>query len=75
MCLKTCTSRLPLGEAGPKGLKGQEMKSRRPQAAIPFTCPLTAVAELSRGRAYSLTDFLICHEYISSISLIYAWQL
>ena len=29
--------RLPLGEAGPKGLKGQGMKSRRPEAAFFFS--------------------------------------
>ena len=33
-------------------------------------CPLTAVAELSRGRAFPLKDYLICPGYLLAISLI-----
>jgi len=36
-CLKSLARRLPLGEAGPKGLKGQGMESRRPEAANFFS--------------------------------------
>ena len=34
-------------------------------------CPLTAIAELSRRESLSTMDFLICHEYVSSVSLIF----
>ena len=58
MCLKTYMGRLPLGEAGPKGLKGQGMNSRRPEAVNFFS----ALSPLSRcSRRESLLAYRFPH--------------
>ena len=64
MCLKTSASRLPPRGSWPKG-------PERARDGIPaangrqfLQRPLTAVAELSRGRAFLLMDRVICPEYL-----------